>query len=526
MEFYWSPNGSSDSSVSASFTFQLNTWYHVAMSKSGTSVRLFVNGIQQGSTGTFTSIYNGSSPFRVGTFMDFTGISHCFAGYISNLRIVKGTAVYTSNFTPSTTPLTAISGTSLLTCQSNRFIDNSSNAFAITVNGTPTVQRFSPFSPTAVYSTSTIGGSGYFDGSGDYLSAANNAALNLGTGDFTLEAWIYVTSFSGNNTIFDKRTTTGSAAPWVWYTDTAGKLNFYTGTNYITTSSFSLNTWTHVVTSRVSGTLYQFINGVSAMTSTSVTANIDTSGTLLIGTSNDGAPVYAKGYISDLRIVKGSGVTSVTVPTSPLTAISGTSLLLSATNAGIIDNTMLNNLETVGNAQISSAQTKFGSGSMYFDGTGDALRAQSNAQNLQFGTGDFTVECWLYQTATNAYPGILEIGNHLLSTGILFIANNGSITAYSAAFLGSATPPALNAWSHIAWVRSSGVFKIYVNGVGNAGVAFTGNLSSSSNVTIGADSALSTNYTYSGYIDDLRITKGYARYTTTFTPATSAFPTY
>ena len=187
---------------------------------------------------------------------------------------------------------------------------------------------------------------------------------------------------------------------------------------------------------------------------------------------------------------------------------------------------MINNLETVGNAQISTAQTKFGSGSMYFDGTGDALRAQSNAQNLQFGTGDFTVECWLYQTATNAYPGILEIGNHLVSTGILFIANNGSITAYSAGFLGSATPPALNAWSHIAWVRSSGVFKIYVNGVGNTGVAFTGNLSSPSNVTIGADSALSSGYTYSGYIDDLRVTKGYARYTSNFTPATSAFPTY
>ena len=116
-----------------------------------------------------------------------------FRGYISNVRIVKGAAVYTSNFTPSTTPLTAISGTSLLTCQSNRFKDNSSNNFAITVTGTPTVQAFEPFEPTASYSAATYGGSGYFSGSSQSLSVPVNSTFNF-AGDFTIEFFAYATS--------------------------------------------------------------------------------------------------------------------------------------------------------------------------------------------------------------------------------------------------------------------------------------------------------------------------------------------
>ena len=90
LRLYWSTNGNStgDSVLNRSFSFQLNTWYHVAVCKSGSSVFFFVNGTQLGSTGTFTSIYNGSDPFRVATFMDFTGISHCYGGFISNLRFL------------------------------------------------------------------------------------------------------------------------------------------------------------------------------------------------------------------------------------------------------------------------------------------------------------------------------------------------------------------------------------------------------------------------------------------------------
>jgi hypothetical protein len=57
--------------------------------------------------------------------------------------------------------------------------DNSTNDFAITVNGNPSVQPFSPFAPSAAYSPSVNGGSGYFDGSGDYLNCKRNMLVTL-----------------------------------------------------------------------------------------------------------------------------------------------------------------------------------------------------------------------------------------------------------------------------------------------------------------------------------------------------------
>jgi hypothetical protein len=123
-------------------TINLNAWNHVAVSKSGSSIRLFMNGILQNTVtfaGTFTGTYDRC---LIG---DTTG-NFNYNGLLSNVRVVKGIAVYTANFVPPTQPLTAISGTSLLTCQSSTFIDNSSNGFPLTVTGTPVVSTFNPFS--------------------------------------------------------------------------------------------------------------------------------------------------------------------------------------------------------------------------------------------------------------------------------------------------------------------------------------------------------------------------------------------
>jgi hypothetical protein len=134
----------------------LNTWQHIAVVRSAGSTKLYINGSQSGSTYT-DSINFLAQPLTIAK--DNAGSTYV-TGYMSNIRVVKGTGVYTSAFTPSTTgpipatqsantygnPSAAISsGTSLLTCQSSTIIDNSTNALTITNNGTATVSSTNPF---------------------------------------------------------------------------------------------------------------------------------------------------------------------------------------------------------------------------------------------------------------------------------------------------------------------------------------------------------------------------------------------
>ena len=148
-------------------SFLANQWNHVVFTRnSSNNLAVFINGTRQYYTASNTYNY-GLLSGTLGIGIAETGRSgYYFGGYISNFRLFKS-AYYDptqTTITVPTTALTAVSGTALLTCQSNRFIDNSTNAFAISVaGGTPSVQRFSPFNPTASYDTATIGGSGYFE---------------------------------------------------------------------------------------------------------------------------------------------------------------------------------------------------------------------------------------------------------------------------------------------------------------------------------------------------------------------------
>ncbi|NDD53697.1 LamG domain-containing protein, partial [bacterium] len=285
-------------------TMSANTWNHVAWTRSGGVNQVFLNGVQV-STYTASQDFGASRGLTIGSNVILT--SERFVGYASNLRIIKGTAVYTSAFTPPTTPLTAISGTSLLTCQSNRFIDNSTNNFAITVTGTPSVQRFSPFSPTAAYSTSVIGGSGYFDGSGDYLAAPSNAALALGTGDYTVECWVYATSTPSDMGIYEGRSNGVTADGFTLTAFSSSVIRIFSGGVLISsTNTGYINQWAHVAVTRASGTTTLWINGISQ--GTSATSYNCTNTDAIVGGGRYGSSAavtsYFPGYISNFRIVK------------------------------------------------------------------------------------------------------------------------------------------------------------------------------------------------------------------------------
>jgi len=520
--------------LSSSVALTVNTWNHVALVRSAGTLQIWINGASGGTVSNSTNLT--SQPVYFG---NSTGTSLALTGHISNVRMVKGTAVYTAAFTPSTIPLTAISGTSLLTCQSNRFIDNSSNAFTITRSGSPAIQHFSPFNLYSQYRDKTIGGSGYFDGTGDYLNFTDTSnVMDLGGATASFEAWIYPTAATcvlmtkyGGATTYSitngiEYTIALVSQQFLMYYNVAGTF----GTLADPTTGRALNQWYHIVVASNTTTLSLYVNGTRVVTATAGITKPTTRTTVRFGL--DSATTYLNGYLSDVRFIQGTGAydasqTTITIPTAPLTAVTNTSLLLSYTNAGIYDNTSMNILETVGNAQVSNTKSKFGGTSLYFDGTGDYLTIPAQ-QNYNFGTGSFTIEFWINYTSVTTYAGLFDsraaggttanwaIGLYTVS------ATNRIDFIYGTTRLTTTSAITANTWTHVAIVRSGGVIKVYINGTADATTATSSVAidAGSSTVWIGA---AKDPYYLNGYLDDFRITKGVARYTTNFSVPTQSF---
>ena len=527
LELYWYDGATK--SITSSGTVPLNTWVYVAFTLSGGTATLYINGNSSGS-GSWTGLHSGginsTSYFGNTTSGPTTGIN----GYLSNLRV---STTARSIITP-TSAFSNDGNTAFLSFQSNRFVDNSSNTYAITPSGNTSVQAFSPFNPSASWSAATYGGSGYFDGTGDYLNTASDAAFTLGSsGDFTVELFFYapssqatnaflVTTEADNNTDFLNRWAiqfgTSTAIAWMKSTGSTGILS----------STVTFGQWNHLAVCRSGSTITMWLNGVSQGTQTTDQA-YTTQGSVKIGYVSGAA--YFNGYISNVRVVKGTAVytANFTPPTAPLTAITNTSLLLNYTNAGIYDATSKNDLETVGDAQISTAQSKWGGSSMYFDETGDYLTLPAS-QNVALGSGDFTIECWARFAASTVGNGM---GLFQLSSGYLNSQVRGpaagadnttgrwSIYYGTSSTVHASLAPSTNTWYHVAFVRASGTSKLYVDGTEIISVSDSTNYTGTY-FTVGG--WYSSSFLLNGYLQDVRITK-YARYTTNFTAPTAAFPT-
>lgn len=509
----------------SSTNLALNTWYHVAIVRNGSgsnNMTMYINGAS-----VVTGTSSGTQAMAVPVYIGGDRNGNCsFPGYISNFRIVKGTAVYTANFTPSTTPLTAITNTSLLTCQNASFIDNSTNNFTITVNGNTTIYRANPFGFTSAGTSTLTKGSAYFDGNGDYLSIPANVAFNF-TGDHTIEAFIYWDgTYSATGRII---CATGGAS-------SADQFGIFSsgGIYYASINSNAFppaNAWSHIAVSRQGSTVRFFINGVLVATGTNADAIGSSTAVMCVGVRVDGNHPWF-GYISNLRIVKGTSVyTSNFIPsTEPLTATNNTVLLTCQNSNPHNNHTFVNSAINTSNLVITrNGNVTQGSLSPYsaswggYFASGQYISTPSSSE-LSFGTGDFTIECWIYALAANdqaIYEGRLVNNN---STGFTLTAlNSTTIRTYSNSVLLTATVPNyIGTWTHIAVTRSSGTSRLFVNGILCQSAPSTTNFTDDRAI-IGAgmySGSIGSN-AFNGFISNFRIVKGTAVYTANFTPPTS-----
>ena len=546
---YWTTGGTSstDSTVTVSATNSINEWMHICIKKSGSTLTIYKNGVSLG-TGTFTSIYNGSGTVKVGRLMDFTGISHSFNGYISDLRIVKGTAITPPSGGP-TERLEAVTNTSLLTCHLPYIADGSTNDHSITVNGNTYTKPFSPYDYNE-YSATDHGGSVYFDGSNDDLTITDHSAFDLSTGNWTVEFWWNPKSVNTNEGPMSVGYGSGSSPTGLKFAWENNKLYAFsmdgstlqTGLYHDATAASLVNRWNHVAAVYNGTNTDLYLNGVASGRAQSTNFGENSSDDVRIGSVRRLSSIhYSECSISDVRIVKGTAVYSgnFTPPTGPLTTTGGTypstanvnttitasntSLLIKSTDASIIDKSQGTNLKLVGNATGSTTQAKFvGSKSMYFDGSGDYITTTIDGG---LGSGDFTIDGWVY--FTSFYDWICMVSNTRGSTGMNFGTDaTGDFNFYdqvgtSAIKIQASNQFSVNTWYHFAVVRSNGVIKAYIDGI-QVGSDYSQSVNYSATSFAIAETLGAPGETLTGYMQDVRITKGLARYTANFTPPTAS----
>ena len=509
-----------------------STWYHIAVSRSGTTFKMFLNGIQEGST------FTGNKNFTNNTVRIGYGQNGYFNGYISNLRVIKGTGLYSTNFTP-TGPLFNINATQtiLLMCQgptvtSENSKANGGSSWPITAGGSPTIStQFVPsfnlgyggafvidngtlisgtgtftitpllddlieddetfslqirtesingpvvatsptitlvntvLNPTYTFSSPTLtisegsvinypiltsdvrigttlyytlnhittsnadfripSSSVYFDGS-SYLTPPVDNAFAFGTDDFTVEAWFNSTDIATAGAIFDNRSPDIRNQGFGFFIS-GSKINFgTTGSNYrVGVTTLLSNTWYHVALSRYTVSAVtvtkMFLNGVQEGATVTGVPNF-TNSTVRIGTGQNG---FFNGYISNLRVVKGTGLYTTTfTPTGPLSRIGYTSetrLLVCQGPTVTSDNSAFNNgspwsITAVGSPTISTSITP----PFPLVSNGGSFVVDSGT--LTLGSGTFTIS-----TKTDS----LTEGNETFSLQIRTDSTIGNVVATS-----------------------------------------------------------------------------------------------
>ena len=519
-ELYLNWSGTQQNTSGANI--QINTWHWLQVIRSSGTVTIYVDGVSRAS-------FDGNSDIQSTTFYDIGGWTSYFSeGFIRDLRV---STVARSSSTGPSDKLEVDSDTTFLTCNSPYVTFSTPSAvnnYVQYISGPVSINPFSPYDYDE-YSATDHGGSVYFVGGADFSSQyLSLSGPTMPSGDFTLSTWAYLTSAS-DSTLIDFNGNSGGFRILYANGTNGYHFRFYTagGTVYLYDQSIAhpLNQWHYIVVVRDSGTFKLYVNNKLINTSTA-TPTFSSSNNVRIGQMLSGYNTL-EGYLSDIIYNPTTAITDFTPPTAPLSS-SGASLHIKGTDASIIDKSQGANLKLVGNTTGSTTQVKFAdTKSMYFDGSGDYVEGPI-VSDLNIGTGDFTAECWVYETSLNTNKGIWD-GRSTGSTtdGFTFTRiNTDAFRIWSGSALITTDPVTIqNTWVHCAVVRYNGTLTIYINGSSSGTpVSNSTNFSNSGTFIIGAGrhgtDATPTAF-ITGYIQDLRVSN-YAHYTANFTPPTAS----
>ncbi len=540
-----------------------NTWYHYALVRSGTTITMYRNGTATASTTNSNSLGDATVPLYL-FGGDGTDGNYFQYSFFHNLRIVKGSAVYTNTFTPPTEPVERITGTSLLTLQGTHIHDTNHK---ILISGSLKQAGHIPFDQAPYDSTINGTGSVQFGShtgvsNSDNYDQENNWLYTsignaIGTGDFTIEYWVLMNDnalasqgptwenhfqlSTGTNGILSSQANT--LAVW-WRPGTQQWVNYAADAQNYAVSNSLLSPgdrcWTHVALVRSSSVTKMYINGYEEK---SVADTVNYTGTnLALGCGYTASSYTLSGNISDFRVMKSAVYTTeFTPPSEPLTT--GSAEFHFQPSPRYIDtmqkNPMYSNFASSSWQQLSTNNSvgKWGTGTygamIYTDSgstsTRGAIKFPPSPDN-NFGTGDFTIEWWQYWYASPAGYGTLYDNNYGSNPNITLQTGNG-VRRYFAYANGTTIAPYESSeanttqWYHYALVRHNGYLKIYRDGIETASAAIGSTIvcgQSTSLVYLFENSSGAYPIATSAF-EDFRITKGLARYTGTFTPPSAAF---
>ena len=540
---YMNASSGSDIAVQSS-DFNVKTWQHVAVTRESGTVRLFIGGVLK-DTGTASDNMSNTNAVNIGYKSNTSSSYNYYTGYMSNLRIVKGTAVYTSAFTPATSPLSAISGT----------------VYLIANNNTPI----------------TITNGSYYVGStsNSHVTTSTSSDFTLGTNnDFTVEFWYKFggSSVSSGGYFFDMGDNTFTV-----YAASTSRLDVWgvggTINNGGSNVGTSVGVWHHMAVQRAGNVHTFYINGqLQGSKTDSSNAHNFNGNKLRIGNygGGNGGPYGQNAYYSDFRFVKGTAVYSgnFTPPSGPLTLTGGTypsntnvntsipsgntKLLTANHSSGSYDDDSSSNhtLTAAGTVSLSDGYQKhtedasssshdltfYGDvtfdyptpfvngpgGSVYFDGNGDSLVTPTSS-DFTFGTGDFTIEFWYYPINFSAERIMTDRRSGSGGEEIVINHNtDGTIRLWAnSSYRITSTATNVGAWTHIAVVRASSSTKMYINGTAQSTTYSDSTNYSGTRVTLGNYYASNSAQFY-GYISNYREVKGTAVYTSNFTVSTTS----